>query len=81
MAWRFVKQPNGRYARFSEIVDNFTHSEMTRQEAAELCSSPEIADTKLRAADEHPERYQEALSIIESVHGNRERALAEFDSI
>jgi hypothetical protein len=35
MAWRIVKQPNGLYARFSDIVDNFTHYNMDRNEAIE----------------------------------------------
>lgn len=26
MAWRIVRQPNGKLARFSDIVDNFTHT-------------------------------------------------------
>lgn len=37
MAWRIVKQPNGRFARFSEVVDDFTHMHMTESEAEELC--------------------------------------------
>ena len=37
MAWRIVKQPNGLLARFSDIVDNFTHCNMDELEAYELC--------------------------------------------
>lgn len=37
MAWRIVRQPNGNLARFSDVVDNFTHVEMTKDEAIELC--------------------------------------------
>lgn len=37
MAWRFVKQPNGLLARFSEIVDDFTHYDLTPVEAEQLC--------------------------------------------
>jgi hypothetical protein len=33
MAGRFLLQPNGRLARFSSIVDNFTHVNMTEEEA------------------------------------------------
>ncbi len=33
MAWRFVRQPNGKLARFSDVVDNFTHYNLTKQEA------------------------------------------------
>jgi hypothetical protein len=35
MAWRIVKQPNGLLARFSDVVDNFTAVDMTKQEAIE----------------------------------------------
>ena len=37
MAWRIVKQPNGLLARFSDIVDDFTHMNMTEAEALEVC--------------------------------------------
>lgn len=37
MAWRIVKQPNGLLARFSDIVDDFTHINMTEAEALEVC--------------------------------------------
>jgi hypothetical protein len=33
MAWRIVKQPNGLYARWSDIVDMFTDMNMTRAQA------------------------------------------------
>lgn len=39
MAWRFVKQPNGLLARFSDVVDDFTHYNMTHQEALEVCKN------------------------------------------
>jgi hypothetical protein len=37
MAWRFVKQPNGLLARFSDIVDNYTHVNMSTEEAISYC--------------------------------------------
>lgn len=37
MGWRIVKQPNGLLARFSEVVDDFTHYDMTEDEAIECC--------------------------------------------
>lgn len=37
MAWRIVKQPNGLYGRFSDIVDNFTSMNMTEAEALAEC--------------------------------------------
>jgi hypothetical protein len=32
-----TKQPNGKYARFSTIVDNFTHINMTADEYINMC--------------------------------------------
>jgi hypothetical protein len=37
MAWRFVKQPNGLLARFSEVVDDFTEYDMSVSDALEYC--------------------------------------------
>ncbi len=37
MAWRFVSQPNGLLARFSDIVDNFTHNDLSELDAINLC--------------------------------------------
>ena len=31
-----TKQPNGKYARFSTVVDTFTHSDMTEEELHQL---------------------------------------------
>jgi len=39
MAWRFVQTPDGKFARFSDIVDNFTDYNMTFEEAVELCKA------------------------------------------
>jgi len=39
MAWRFVRQPNGRLARFSDVVDHFTHGNLSVEEAIEVCVS------------------------------------------
>jgi hypothetical protein len=37
MAWQFVKQPNGLFARFSGIVDSFTHVNLSEAQAIDLC--------------------------------------------
>lgn len=52
MGWRIVKQPNGLLARFSDVVDDFTHYDMTVEEAVELCR----AEMGLRDAVEKVER-------------------------
>lgn len=37
MPWFIVKQPNGLYARFSTVVDDFTDMDMTRDGAVQEC--------------------------------------------
>jgi len=32
------KQPNGKFCRFSTVVDSITHSDMTREEYIEYCA-------------------------------------------
>ncbi|MFG6179612.1 hypothetical protein ACGTN6_20450 [Halomonas sp. THAF12] len=39
MAWRFVKQPNGLLAIFSDVVDDFTYVNMTAAQAFDHCKS------------------------------------------
>jgi hypothetical protein len=88
MGWRFVKQPNGLYARFSEVVDNFTDFDMERVEAIvvaifEYDCALRTAEEKVSNADheyigysvvdgEPLARWHECLRIIESVHGKQE---------
>jgi hypothetical protein len=81
MAWRFVKQPNGRYARFSEIVDIFTHMNMRPEDTYNIFRtySPELIDVKLAGADNEPGRWDEAIEIIETMHGkSKAQRLAKF---
>lgn len=57
MGWRFVKQPNGLLARFSDIVDNFTHVGLTVEEALHVCieehgMTAEQAEQKVRGGVE-----------------------------
>ena len=75
MAWRFVIQPNGKYARFSEIADDFTHYDMTRDKAVN-CAITEYgidaveAEAKVARADEAGlSRMSEALNIVRAIHG------------
>jgi hypothetical protein len=76
MAWRFIVQPNGLFARFSEIVDDFTDYGFTEEEALKAAHyayemSPQEAQGKVTRAKENPERWEEALDIIKNVHGER----------
>lgn len=77
MAWRFVKQPNGRLARFVDMIDHFTVYDMTPMEAEELCvdgygMTPVDAKEKVRAGLEDPDRWKKAFETIRSIHGIEE---------
>lgn len=78
MPWRIVVQPNLRYARFSTVVDGFTHTDMTREEALEVCRGyPGFgvleAEEKVAAGEREPERFKESLVDIEIRFGREER--------
>ena len=77
MAWRIVKQPNGLYARFSEIVDDFTEYDMTKEETISICINQydcgkQTAEDKIQRAVDNPGRYEEAMDIVEKIHGKKE---------
>lgn len=90
MGSRIVKQPNGKLARFSEVVDNFTDCNMDRDEAILLCKdegmSTDAATAKVQRGidDLDPydysivgsglDRWNEAVRIIEEQHGKDELA-------
>ena len=84
MAWRIVKQPNGLLARFSDIVDDFTHMDMTEAEALEVCREYlgiAEAEKKVLAGvqDWKPwtmgvlgsglDRWNDSIDRIETMHG------------
>lgn len=75
MAWRIIAQPNGRLARFSEIVDDVTDYDMTREEAVNLCMrehhmSRQDAESKVqRGIDAGQSRFEEAIRTIADQHG------------
>ena len=73
MAWRIVQQPNGKFARFSDVVDDFTHYDMTEEEAFDLCferMGRREAQEKVAAAKRHPERYEDEIETIRIIHGS-----------
>lgn len=75
MAWRMIKQPNGLLARFSEVVDNFTHVNLSVAEAIELCEEDMSADDaaqKVQRGIDSDNRWTEAIGIIRRVHGDIE---------
>ena len=73
MGWRIIKQPDGSYARFSDIVDDFTHLNMTREEAIQACADHDCdrwgAEGKVQRAEKNPKRFNQALRTIELIHG------------
>lgn len=76
MAWRIVVQPDGRYARFADPVDNFTHLNMTREEALEVCREylgRIDSEEKVQRAEKEPGRWANELETIEVVHGRDAR--------
>jgi hypothetical protein len=81
MGWRFVRQPNRKIARFSEVVDHFTHFEMTEEEAILLCIDEyemgrKEAEKKVSRCDDVPERYPsrwvEAIASVRLQHGDQQ---------
>ena len=80
MAWRIVKQPNGKYARFADPVDNFTEYDMTREDAVKFCQDelgPKSGREKVDRADAEPGRWKDSLEQIELIHGIEERCKME----
>lgn len=75
MAWRIVKQPNGQYARFADPVDDFTHYNMTREEAIQVCVEEFMPDIlrKVERSDNEPNRFQDCLETIELLKGKKVR--------
>lgn len=86
MAWRIVKQPNGLFARFSDISDGFTYIDMTHEQALQVCresmSEQEAQKKMLAAVEDHlpftvgvkgtgTSRWEDALESIEHVHGKK----------
>lgn len=65
MPSRIVRQPNGLYAVFSTVVDNFTFYGMTYEEAAQQIGSA----ARVMQADNEPERFKESMETIALVHG------------
>jgi hypothetical protein len=75
MGWRIVVQPDGKYARFGDIVDDFTHMNMAREEAIEVCRTyPGMgaaeAEEKVGRAEAEPGRWTEAIKTIRIIHGD-----------
>ena len=92
MGWLIARQPNGLFARFSGIVDHFTHLDLTEDEALEVCAEYGCSQGEARAKvdagirDLKPwtvtpggglERWEHCLGVIERVHGDGDRLEAQ----
>jgi hypothetical protein len=72
MVWRIVRQPNGKYARYSDVAGSFTHHNMTAEQAVEYCrenmmSRADALATVARA--DQPATWEECLRSIRAAHG------------
>ena len=93
MAWRIVRQPNGKLARFSDVVDNFTHMDLTRWQAVKLCRQYMASDEAVKKVqsgvdDIMPwgigwgnglDRWNDCLETISMVHGREAVERIKFD--
>ena len=72
MSIHIVQQPNGRYARFSTIVDDFTHINMTEEEVALVFpekNKQEVEDV-IKRANNNPKGWKSACATRQAVHGH-----------
>lgn len=77
-----VIQPNGLFARFSSVVDNFTHYNYMEDEIIKLYIDIAVEDARreaqkrateaIAAARKDPTRYERVLKTIANVHGVEE---------
>ena len=70
----FVNQPDGRFARFSSVVDQFTHMDMSREEAIDLAQIElgrltAVAKVDRGVNDDGLTRWHDCLETIEAIHG------------
>lgn len=74
MAWRIVVQPNGYLARFSDIVDMFTHYDMTESDAYDVCLDDlgrnDAKDKVSRGVSAGLQRFYDEIERIRLVHGD-----------
>lgn len=63
MGWQIVKQPNGRYARYSKVVDDFTPMNFTAEEMVDYLQKRQdigrqTAESMVAATEaEYPEAW------------------------
>ncbi len=78
MGWMIVQQPTGQFARFSDIVDNFTAYDMTAGQAVDECQLNSIGvDEALSAVvnarrHKNGKRFEDAIETIRLIHGKEQ---------
>jgi hypothetical protein len=79
MAWRIVQQPDGKLARFSEVVDDFTDVDLTFGEAIDECirrgmSVMDAIEKVKRGIEAGNARYLECMETIRTIHGREHQS-------
>lgn len=76
MAGFIAKQPNGLYCRYSSIVDNITHYNMTEEDYIELCV--ERAKEEAKAVLEKAKPFSD---VLKSLYPDTKRDLRGMNKI
>lgn len=93
MAWRFVLQPNGKIALFTDVRDDFTHEDLSEREALMLAESyglsERLAKEKVQGALEdwppykryvkgsRTDRWTDCMDTLRRVHGDEKANIIE----
>ena len=74
MPAKIVKQPNGLYARFSTIVDTFTHYDMDEWDLVEMFTENgglKEGRRQIHKANSDPDAFAECIETVRLVHGKQ----------
>ena len=74
------KQPNGKYCRFSTVVDTLTHINMTEDEYIELCVSRAVKDA-IREAKDVLANYLRPFDEVKKYFVPNNNTVAEFNEL
>lgn len=74
------KQPNGKYCRFSTVVDTLTHYDMTEDEYIEICVSKAVKDA-IREAKDVLAHYLRPFDEIKKYFVPNNTTVAEFNKL
>lgn len=74
------KQPNGKYCRFSTVVDTLTHINMTEDEYIEYCVSRAVKDA-IREAKDVLANYVRPFDEVKKYFVPNNNTVAEFNEL